>query len=369
MDTASWIRLEDFSCGIFFMFQVMGTLMLYLKGRTHRLQRAVFWLMFYLLAISSFEFYVFFIDNFLGSQMRPVTNMLQLTAVPLCLLIIYTLTHDRPMSWPWAAAHALPYALALTVYLTTGSRFAYRGIIIFSALHAVAIISYGFIAVHRYNEELRTNFSTDERLSLNWLRYLLLLYIVLAVTWGIATSHGTPWAAMVYNLLCVLIFGLLCYFVYRQESMLEAMATTSAEAGSGSAEFTALEGKTADKENNSKEEDPQPAYLFANRLETVFSKGKIYLNATLNLNDLARELGTNRTYLSNYLNQQLHTSFYEYVNQWRVRRAKELLRASNAPLEEIALQSGFNSMSSFRRYFAAHTGMSPLEYRKGNSTK
>jgi hypothetical protein len=53
--------------------------------------------------------------------------------------------------------------------------FAYRGIIIFSALHAVAIISYGFIAVHRYNEELRTNFSTDERLSLNWLRYLLLL--------------------------------------------------------------------------------------------------------------------------------------------------------------------------------------------------
>lgn len=237
MDIASWIRLKDFSCGIFFMFQVMGTLMLYLKGRTHRLQRAVFWLMFYLLAISSFEFYVFFIDNFLGSQMRPVTNMLQLTAVPLCLLIIYTLTHDRPLSWPWAAAHALPYAMALSAYLITGSRFAYHGIIIFSALHAVAIISYGFIAVHRYNEELRTNFSTDGRLSLNWLRYLLLLYIVLAITWGIATGQGTPWVAMVYNLLCVIIFGLLCYFVYRQESMLEAIAATSTEEGSDSTEF------------------------------------------------------------------------------------------------------------------------------------
>ena len=146
--------------------------------------------------------------------------------------------------------------------------------------------------------------------------------------------------------------------------MVEALATSNTE--------DAARKPTNSPEDNSAdsaESNSQPNYLFADRLESVFSKGKIYLNATLTLNDLARELGTNRTYLSNYLNQQLHTTFYEYVNQWRVRRAKELLRASSLPLEDIALQSGFNSMSSFRRYFIAHTGMSPLEYRKARTKK
>jgi AraC-like DNA-binding protein len=116
--------------------------------------------------------------------------------------------------------------------------------------------------------------------------------------------------------------------------------------------------------NEADDDATQQAYHFADRFEMVFNKGKIYLNATLTLNDLARELGTNRTYLPNYLNRELHTTFYEYVNQWRVRRAKELMRETDMLLEEVALQSGFNSMSSFRRYFSAHTGMSPLEYRK-----
>lgn len=74
------MRLRDFSCGLFFMLQVSGTIVMYIKGRKHKLQRSAFYFMFYLLLISVFEFYVFFIDNILGSQERPVTDMLQTTA-------------------------------------------------------------------------------------------------------------------------------------------------------------------------------------------------------------------------------------------------------------------------------------------------
>ena len=362
MDFASLHRLRDFSCGIIFMFQIMGTLMLYLKGRTHRLQRVLFWLMLCLLGVSCFEFYVFFIHNFLGSQLRPVTNILQLTAVPLCLMVIYAVTHDRFMQWEIVLANILPYAIALAVYLTSNSVVAYYGIIGFGGIHAIGIISYGFVAINHYNKELQDNFSNAGQYSINWLRYMLLLYIGLAITWTMATFNDSHIMATIYNLMCVVIFALLYYFVYRQENMVEALATSNTE--------DAARKPTNSPEDNSAdsaESNSQPNYLFADRLESVFSKGKIYLNATLTLNDLARELGTNRTYLSNYLNQQLHTTFYEYVNQWRVRRAKELLRANSLPLEDIALQSGFNSMSSFRRYFIAHTGMSPLEYRKART--
>lgn len=364
MDIATLHRLGDFSCGIFFMFQFMGTLLLYLKGRTHRLQRSVFWLMLCLLGISAFEFYVFFIDNFLGAQLRPVTNMLQLMAVPLCLMVIYTVTHDRSMPWPWGLANSLPYVVVLLVYLLTYSQAVYYGLILFAAIHAAGIIVYGFIAIRQYNKTLLANISADSRYSVNWLRYMLFLYIGLAVIWSIATLQGSQAATITYNLLCVIIFAMLCYFVYRQESMLEALADQpdwDAAVPASGPESDSVSGVSGD---SGPDGSAQAAYLFADRFESVFSKGKIYLNATLTLNDLARELGTNRTYLSNYLNRELHTTFYEYVNQWRVRRAKELLRETDMLLEEVALQSGFNSMSSFRRYFSAHTGMSPLEYRK-----
>ena len=344
------------------MFQIMGTLLLYLKGRTHRLQRSVFWLMLCLLVISTFEFYVFFIDNFLGNQMRPVTNMLQLMAVPLCLMVIYTVTHERSMPWPWGLANSLPYVLALLAYLLSDSQTFYYGLMFFAAIHTVGILIYGFIAIRQYNKTLLANISADNRYSVNWLRYILILYIGLAVVWTIATLQGSRMAIIIYNLLCVIFFSMLCYFVYRQENMLE---TLSASADGDDTDN--LSDFASDSLENSTEDDyGQTTYPFADRFDTVFSEGKIYLNATLTLNDLARELGTNRTYLSNYLNQELHTTFYEYVNQWRVRRAKELLQGTNMHLEEVALQSGFNSMSSFRRYFSAQTGMSPIEYRKRN---
>lgn len=256
----------------------------------------------------------------------------------------------------------MPYVLALLAYLLSDSQTFYYGLMFFAAIHTVGILIYGFIAIRQYNKTLLANISADDRYSVNWLRYILILYIGLAVVWTIATLQGSRMAIIIYNLLCVIFFSMLCYFVYRQENMLE---TLSASADGDDTDN--LSDFASDSLENSTEDDyGQTTYPFADRFDTVFSEGKIYLNATLTLNDLARELGTNRTYLSNYLNQELHTTFYEYVNQWRVRRAKELLQGTNMHLEEVALQSGFNSMSSFRRYFSAQTGMSPIEYRKRN---
>ena len=42
------MRLRDFSCGLFFMLQVSGTIVMYIKGRKHKLQRSAFYFMFYL---------------------------------------------------------------------------------------------------------------------------------------------------------------------------------------------------------------------------------------------------------------------------------------------------------------------------------
>ena len=65
----------------------------------------------------------------------------------------------------------------------------------------------------------------------------------------------------------------------------------------------------------------------------------------LNIVELAMAVGTNRTYISNYINQQLHTTFYEYVNKWRVEHAKKLLASTDLSLEDISIKAAQGGLS------------------------
>ena len=75
----------------------------------------------------------------------------------------------------------------------------------------------------------------------------------------------------------------------------------------------------------------------------------------------------NPTSISTYLNKELGVNFFNYINGFRVEKAKELLsnsRKKKETLLAIAFDSGFNSKSSFNLIFKRSTGMTPSEYRK-----
>ena len=106
------------------------------------------------------------------------------------------------------------------------------------------------------------------------------------------------------------------------------------------------------------------SYHFISRLEECMSEEQIYLNPKLTLSELALKVGTNRTYLSNYINQELHSTFFDFVNSRRLTFATELLLTTNYTLEVIAEKSGFNSLSTFRRCFLQTHGCSPSVYKR-----
>lgn len=110
----------------------------------------------------------------------------------------------------------------------------------------------------------------------------------------------------------------------------------------------------------------QQEAAFAERMYLLFEKEHVYLNPRLRLSELAMLLGTNRTYLSQYFNQNCESTFYDFVNDYRIHHAKLLLHSSDDTLETIAMNSGFNSLSTFRRAFVQREGMSPIEFRASN---
>ena len=91
----------------------------------------------------------------------------------------------------------------------------------------------------------------------------------------------------------------------------------------------------------------------------------LYTDDQLTLRDLADELSITPHQLSQLLNERLNTNFSNFVNQLRIRDARDmLLNQPEKTVLAISLEVGFNSKSAFYEAFSRFTGMSPQAFRK-----
>ena len=104
--------------------------------------------------------------------------------------------------------------------------------------------------------------------------------------------------------------------------------------------------------------------LIKNKLSIVKNK-ELYCNPNLTLTDVAKELNIPAHTLSQFLNDNFNKSFSLFINELRIKKAKELLLLPNPyTIEAIGYESGFNSKSTFYTTFRKITGQTPLEYLK-----
>ena len=80
--------------------------------------------------------------------------------------------------------------------------------------------------------------------------------------------------------------------------------------------------------------------------------------------DLARECETSETMISRVINAHFQKSFPQLMNERRIEDAKQLLRETDATIQAIAKDVGFNSLPSFNRVFKELVSQAPSQYRK-----
>ena len=111
-----------------------------------------------------------------------------------------------------------------------------------------------------------------------------------------------------------------------------------------------------------KDDDNSDSVLFNVILEKM-EKEKIFLQPGLSVVDLAKSVGSNRTYVSNCINSHSGKSFATFVNTYRVEYAKTIMeKDSKLSIAQVSERSGFASEESFRRNFKAITGQSPSSW-------
>lgn len=186
----------------------------------------------------------------------------------------------------------------------------------------------------------------------------------------------------IYLIGSLVVWAVACFFFYRQARVISivkayesadsqsVVAPSEAEdealASVATSLKTDIDTDTELSDAPTDEQSVQQEAAFAERMHLLFERDHVYLNPRLRLTELAALLGTNRTYLSQYINQCCDTTFYDFVNDYRIHHAKLLLHSTDDTLDTIAMKSGFNSLSTFRRAFQQREGKSPIEFRASN---
>ncbi|NLU39567.1 MAG: helix-turn-helix transcriptional regulator [Bacteroidales bacterium] len=107
--------------------------------------------------------------------------------------------------------------------------------------------------------------------------------------------------------------------------------------------------------------------MLRRRLISLFEEKKIFTTPDLKINQVGLLLKTNRTYISNLINDEFGCSFSDYVNRYRVDEVKRMFSSvefNDFTLEQIAEKAGFTSSAALIRIFKQFEGVTPGIYRK-----
>lgn len=132
-----------------------------------------------------------------------------------------------------------------------------------------------------------------------------------------------------------------------------------------SADFLAEAHQKETTTTSEEEEFTEADVEMQQQLTRIMESERLYTNPSLTLFDVASTLNTHPKKVSNIINKGFKMNFNDFVNAYRV---EEVIKKVNSDenniktLLGIALDSGFNSKSTFNRAFKKQTQQTPKEY-------
>jgi len=202
-------------------------------------------------------------------------------------------------------------------------------------------------------------YSSDRAIDFKWIKYLL-LGIIVVVFIDIATEiyelviEELDWDAGYATVVALIfVFAYLGYYGINQSKILLP-------------DFVWENGVVAPTEIIEKDES------FEEKLINAMHQVKPYLNEDLTLGELAESIGTTDKKLSQLLNRQMNTSFYDFVNKFRIDHFIQLLQSEKLKTQTIfslAQESGFKSKATFNRIFKKQFNCTPTQYLEKNPAK
>lgn len=222
-----------------------------------------------------------------------------------------------------------------------------------------------------YQKSIYENFSTLDNLSLVWLFKIVTfclavsLFCIVASFMVMVDIISPDYAHLFYRFWSISLFILIAMAGCRSHLLLFNCGSTppSKHTSVKLSPISTDEGKYRNALL-----DQETASALCKDMHEYMEDQEPFLDSELKMPDLAARLGVSPHALSQVLNTVERRNFYEFVNSFRVSKARELIlnrTTHGMSMEDIAMESGFGSKTTFYRHFKARFSMTPTEYEKG----
>ena len=280
----------------------------------------------------------------------------------------------------------LPYLATMLLYAVTGSPLIYPVIQVFTLVTSLVLMVVLLLSIQKHTAMLRDNVGNMEYFDLRWSAVLCILLFAIQVLWAFESVSQLTWFSapevsrnLLFDALYCIVTQVFVFFItykiVKQEVFSVSQEEDMPEEQNPPSEIQA-EAATEEAQSVPMTENVRPTYheaLVGKNIEQYIRENKCYLDKSLTVQKLAGLLGTNRQYLSTYINQEKQKTFYDYINDFRLEEAKALMDGMNRDrqysLDAVADHSGFNSYSTFLRSFARRYGQTPSKYLRNMEEK
>ena len=220
----------------------------------------------------------------------------------------------------------------------------------------------------RFRDIVRENYSTKNKRNYKWLLQLTIVFVYYALSTLIFNINrfglNVLSKEVAFLISASVSFVFIIWVIYKALSQPYIFNGVDAN-------IRLLKEYLAEKEasNGPLSTDNDNAHNLAlkAKLEAYMETHQVYQNPSLTIFELSKGIGFSSSELSHFLNRYLGKNFFEFTNEYRIERAKQLLRDpenKKFTILEILYSVGFNSKSSFNTAFKNHVGKTPSQYRK-----
>lgn len=300
---------------------------------------------------------------------------------PLLFLYVSTLISEDPKFRPWDLLHFLPFLILFIIAFffkdikgqenpsvpfpdDNPSWFARSmyNILIFTSITVYTFLVLVLFMKHRKRIKEQFSFKSG-RITLSWLFFITLTiyfsYFLSFVVSGINIFViKVPFDPRVFTYIGLTLFSFaFSFYGYRQAGIYNRYPE-------GFPSMLSTQSEDPVKYAKSGLSDATLAAL-VRKLDESMEKDKLYLQPELSLADVAKHLKVSRHHLTQALNIRLGKNFYTYINEYRVKTVITNLKNpenKNFTVLAIALDSGFNSKSTFNSVFKKITGFTPSDF-------
>jgi len=233
-------------------------------------------------------------------------------------------------------------------------------------------LNFTFFAValrrfQNYNEKIKALYSDiqkkDFKLTQLLIKLCMVIYAMELVS-VLLSYYDLPFSLVLYNLYDIFQVVILILIGYDALTSLK----NSEEIQKGWQKIHMEEGQSLVlpiKYANSNLTHEQSSEI-KTKIEEYMEKHEPYLNSQMRVKDLAEQTEISSHQISQVLNESFQQNFYEFVNTYRVRKAKTLLddpKNESLTFTAIGFDAGFNSKTTFYNAFKKETGTTPAQYK------